>query len=195
MKLGILAATAFLLYWLFLVAKREQKTVITQNTVVQQIIALGKLELVQYQFRDIVEYQKEQTSYQTLNHFLPKAKAIIIVSGEAIGCIDLTSIQAKDILIKGDTTILALPAPQLCHFKINHQKSKVYDVTNGYFVEQRTIIDEAYQAAELQMQKSALDMGIYEQTNENASKILVPFLEKITGKNIVLRFQRPKDSH
>jgi hypothetical protein len=169
---------------------KPTEPVITHNMVLQQVTAIGKLELVKYQFKDVVEYQKEQTDYSIINRMLPKAKAVLIVSGEAVGCIDLTKITTNDISDSKDTIYVYLPKPEMCVNKIDHQKSKVYDLTNGYFVEQGKMVSDAYAAAETQIQQSALSMGILEQTNENAVKILGPMLEKIAGKKVVLRFKK-----
>jgi Protein of unknown function (DUF4230) len=169
---------------------KATEPVITHNMVLQQVTAIGKLELVKYHFKDVVEYQKDQTDYSIINRMLPKAKAVLIVSGEAIGCIDLTKITTNDIEDNKDTMYVYLPKPEMCVNKIDHQKSKVYDVANGIFVEQGKMVSDAYAAAETQIQQSALEMGILEQTNENAVKILGPMLEKIAGKKVVLRFKK-----
>lgn len=169
---------------------KPTEPVITHNMVLQQVTAIGKLELVKYHFKDVVEYQKEQTDYSIINSVLPKAKAVLIVSGEAIGCIDLTKINTNDISDNKDTMYVYLPKPEMCVNKIDHQQSKVYDLSNGYFVEQGKMVSDAYAAAETQIQQSALSMGILEQTNENAVKILGPMLEKIAGKKVVLRFKK-----
>lgn len=169
---------------------KPTEPVITHNMVLQQVTAIGKLELVKYHFKDVVEYQKEQTDYSIINRMLPKAKAVLIVSGEAIGCIDLTKITSNDIEDNKDTMYVYLPKPEMCVNKIDHQQSKVYDLANGYFVEQGKMVSDAYAAAETQIQQSALEMGILEQTNENAVKILAPMLEKIAGKKVVLKFKK-----
>ncbi|MBC8109809.1 MAG: DUF4230 domain-containing protein [Verrucomicrobia bacterium] len=194
LKLGIrlallIIAIVLLLFIWFKFLKPADKPVepeITHQTVLQEITAMGKLELVKFTFKDVVEYKKGATGYQTINQFLPDAKAVLIVVGEAIGCIDLTKIQTDDVIEQGDTVIVYLPEPELCVFKINHQQSKLYDLNNGYFIEKGKMIDEAYKVAEKQVQKSALEMGILTQTNENARKILGPTLEKISGKKVLL---------
>jgi hypothetical protein len=169
---------------------KPTEPIITHNMLLQEVTAIGKLELVKYHFKDVVEYQKEQTDYSIINRMLPKAKAVLIVSGEAIGCIDLTKITTNDISDNKDTMYVYLPKPEMCVNKIDHQQSKVYDLANGYFVEQGKMVSDAYAAAETQIQQSALSMGILEQTNENAIKILGPMLEKIAGKKVVLRFKK-----
>jgi hypothetical protein len=167
--------------------KKHSGAGITHNTVLEQITQMGKLELVRYNFRDVVEYEKGMTSFESLNTYLDKARTVLIINGEAIGCIDLTKIQAQDIVDGDSSVIVYLPEPELCVYKINHDKSKVYDTRNTYFQEEGKMVNEAYAAAENKVKNSALEMGILRQTDENARKILQPFLEKIAGKKVILR--------
>lgn len=183
----LLLLVFFIGRWVFS-SNKPSEPIITHQAILQSVTAMGKLELVKYQFKDVVEYEKEQTNYNALNKILPKAKAVLIVSGEAVGCIDLTKMTIADIVTNKDTMVINLPAPELCLYKIDHQKSKVYDVRGGYFVEEGKMVSDAYAAAEAQLQKMAMDMGILGQTNVNAIKILTPILEKVAAKKIILKY-------
>lgn len=152
----------------------------THTVVLQEITAMGKLELVKYNFKDVVEQEIVKT-------WLPNAKAVLIVQGEAIGCIDLTKVLIADITTEQETLVVHLPDPELCVFKIDHSKSKVYN-TEYAFTEEAKLVEEAYKQAEKQIERSALDMGILDQTRENARKILTPMLEKASGKKVLLKF-------
>ena len=152
----------------------------TQTVVLQEITSLGKLELVRYNFKDIVEQQITKM-------WLPDAKAVLIVQGEAVGCVDLTQMDIADIDAGQDTLVIHLPDPELCFFKIDHDRSKVYN-TEYAFMEEAKLVQEAYKQAERQIRQSALDMGILDQTRENARKMLTPILERTSGKKVVLLF-------
>jgi hypothetical protein len=153
------------------------KEVVTQNIVLKQITAIGKLELVNFQFRDVVESELQKT-------LLPDSKVLLIISGEAIGCVDLTKLADNNLVFRGDSLIIALPNPEICVSKIDHSKSKVYDTSLFSLLDQSQLIDEAYKKAELQINDSALQMGILEQTKVNSDKLLIPMLEKIAGKKV-----------
>ena len=157
-----------------------EKSETTHALVLQEISAMGKLDLVKYNFKDVVEQQITKM-------WLPNAKAILIVQGEAIGCIDLTKVEIADITSEAETLVVNMPEPELCVFKIDHSKSRVYN-TEYAFNEEAKLVQEAYKQAEKQIQRSALDMGILEQTQINARKILTPVLEKASGKKVVLKF-------
>ncbi|MES2730835.1 MAG: DUF4230 domain-containing protein [Bacteroidota bacterium] len=162
--------------------KTEQETVTNQTVILQEIVAMGKLELVKYNFKDVVEHE-------IVKQWLPNPKAVLIVSGEAIGCIDLTKISLSDIMAApNDTLIVYLPEPELCVNKINHQQSRVYNVEYAMF-EEGQLVSEAYAKAEQQIGTSALQMGILNQTKENAEKILRPLLQRISGKKVLLRYR------
>jgi len=154
----------------------------TQCIVLKEITALGKLELVKYTFKDIVEQEQ-------VNTFLPNGNAVLIVEGEATGCIDLTKIRADDIIPDADSLTIRLPAPEVCSWRINHDRSRVYD-TRFTFLEESKLVDKAYQRAEKQIRQSALDGGILEQTRQNANKMLLPLLSQLSGKKVGFIFSK-----
>jgi hypothetical protein len=159
----------------------EKHTETTHNILIQKITTMGNLELVKYSFKDIVEQKIVQD-------FLPDPKAILIVQGEAVGCIDLRKINASDISEKNDTLILHLPKAEICYHKIDHSKSRIYD-TEYAFMNESLLLDEAYKKAEEKILSSALESGILDQTQKNAELILKPFIENISGKKVILKFQ------
>ena len=154
---------------------------VTHNTLITEIVELGRLELVRYTFKDVVEYRKEYS------RFLPDSKAVLIVEGEAVGCLDLTKVKPEPIVHTGDTITLLLPAPELCTYKIDHSKSRVFHREYTYFNDVE-LAEEAYRHAEANIKKTALDSGILRQTQANAAKILKPMLEKISGKTVLLEY-------
>jgi hypothetical protein len=153
----------------------------THNMVLKEMSLLGKLELANFAFRDVVEQE-------LVRDYLPNPKAILIVQGEAIGCIDLTKIKPEDIATKDDTLIVHLPDPELCSYKIDHSKSKIYD-TEYAFMNEQSLMNEAYSRAEDKIKQSALEMGILEQTKKNANLVLKPLLENISGRKVVLQYR------
>jgi Protein of unknown function (DUF4230) len=155
----------------------QSESKVTQKLVLNQVTAMGKMELVNYQFRDVVESELQKT-------LLPNSKALLIISGQVIGCIDLSKVKEKGLNFKSDSLIIKLPSPEICTSKIDHSQSKVYDVSLFSLLDQSQLIDEAYKKAELQIHDSALEMGIINQTKQNADKILKPLFEKLSGKKV-----------
>lgn len=153
---------------------------VTNNILLEKITAMGKLELVKYNFRDVVESKIQKD-------LLPDAKVLLVVTGEATGCIDLTKIRVADIENGSDKLVVHLPEPEICTFKIDHAKSKVYD-SQFAFMDEAELVDQAFKKAEVQVQQSAQAMGIIQETKTSAQQILKPFLEQISGKQVVLMY-------
>lgn len=161
-----------------LFAVRDIQT--THNVVLEKMQVLGQVELAKFSFRDVVEQK-------LIRDFLPDPKAILIVQGEAVGCIDLKKITAADLTTTGDTLIIRMPDPTLCTYKIDHQKSKIYH-TEYAFMNEDLLLDEAYKRAESQIYESALQSGILDQTKKNAELVLKPLFENLSGKKVILRY-------
>jgi hypothetical protein len=162
-------------------AAREPQITVTHNTVLTQVEALGRLELVRYRFKDVVEY-KRSSKYP----FLPDAKAALIVGGEAVGCLDLRKIKPQDVTLEGDSVVrVLLPTPELCTFQVDHSQSRVFSTENTFFQDAQ-VVDEAYRYAEAQVRRSALQSGILAETQRNAEQILVPMLRTLTGRRVII---------
>jgi hypothetical protein len=157
------------------------KTEITNNIIVEKVELLGKLELCKFYIKDIVEHKEIKPWYDK------DSKVVLIISGEAVGCMDLTKIDSTAIQITEKQVVITLPKAEICVFKIDHQTSNIYDVETGFFEDDKTIIDKAYKLAEKEILHSAQKMGIKKQTQDNAKLILKPFLSGITDKDIVFK--------
>lgn len=180
--------------------KKGHTEIINATTVLEKVEALGRMELVRYKFREMYDYQSVsegkltgETLLKSYN-FKPDLKAILIASGEAVGCIDLGKLKHNDVVVNGDTLYIRLPAPELCYHKLDLENTHVYHFERtGWWSrffsndeEVKKTIEKAYKNAEKQIQNAALEGGILEETNENARLILKPMLEKMSGKVVVL---------
>lgn len=166
-----------------LLEPRETVTETSFQTVLEEVESLGKLELVKYNFKDVVEH-KQKNGYSSVLD----SKVLLIVAAEAVGCMDLTRIKAEDITEVGDSIYVHLPAPELCYYKIDHQKSKVYDSESLPFMQDENLVGEAFAKAEKQIEKAALESGILVQTQAMAKTMLQPLLENLTKKTVFLTF-------
>ncbi|UKJ09051.1 DUF4230 domain-containing protein [Solitalea lacus] len=161
--------------------KNDTQATTVHHVILERIESLGKLEIVRYKFKDIVEHE-------IIRQWLPDPKALLIVNGEAVGCIDLTKVKKGD-LITDDTTLrIRLPKPELCYYKIDHKNSKVYQ-TNYAFLVEAELVDEAYRKAEAELGSTALKAGILEETKVGAEKILTPFFEAFGYKKIIYEYK------
>lgn len=167
----------------FVKKEKEDETVhISHDMVVQEIETLGRLEVVKYNIKDVIEYKK-------IRNWLPNSKTVLIVSGEVIGCIDLSKLQEEDIYTNKDSISIKLPAPEVCSFKVDHSKSRVYNIENGWW-ETTQLIDEAYRHAEQQLFEQAEKMGLTMDSQTNTEKILKPLLHKLGFSQVHIEFHK-----
>lgn len=164
---------------------------INSSVLLTEMEKMGKLELVNYTFQEITEFVKEGDNLDLKVFKIPiynGAKALLISYGNAVGCIDLTKISRSDIIEREDTVYLKLPEPELCYFKIDLEKSRIYDMDTQYLSdhERKEFIREMYQVAEQEIKNSALNTNLLEQARQNAGLILKPLLKSVSGKEVVI---------
>ena len=159
------------------------KTEVTEDTMVEKITSMGKLELVKYAMKDVIE--KKQ-----IRVLLPDKRILFVAVGEVTGCIDLTKVKKTDINSVNDSITLYLPKPEICYTKLDHQRSRVYDISGSWFpLDTKDMVEDVYKVAEQQILKNAQQMNILKKTEENATLIFKPFLENLTNKKVTVKFR------
>lgn len=171
-------------FWPFSEEKEVPDTRVIHHSVLQKVEALGKLELVKFNFQDITELTEKNNKY--LGIFPAGDSRVILIShGEAVGCIDLTRLKAEDLVVSRDSLVINIPEPELCYHKLDLNKTRLYAVEQGvYYKEENEMIEKAYRKAESNIRDVALESGILEQTRKNAELFLRPILEEISGKKV-----------
>lgn len=186
LAIAFIAVLGILIVFLLFSGKKDEKVYITHEILVQQIEELGNLEVVKYTIQDLMEYEK-------VRRWLPNSKTSLKVSGEVIACVDLTRVGEDDIFTDADSVSIILPMPEICHHKIDHSKSRVYDMEFGLW-ETAELVDEAYYHAEQQLYEHALKMGIAGESRENAIKVLTPILRGLGFTKIHIGFKTSAQS-
>lgn len=192
----VLVVTTLLWTWMdrpFFFKKIEEDQKVFQTSLLAGVEKLGRLELAKYNFQEVTEIKKigEVLDFRFFKYKIaPDAKAVLISQGSVTGCVDLTQIKSSDIYLQNDTLYVDLPNPEVCYFKIDLEKSRIYDLQINYLSsdDKSAFIEELYGVAEKEIKESALQSGILEQTRENAKLILEPLFESLTEKKVLLRF-------
>ena len=180
-----LVITGFLIF-LFFYIKHEfttSRTEITETGMVSKITAMGKLELVKYEMKDIVD-QRE------VHPILPDSRVLFLAVGEVTACIDLTKVKRADITQTKDSVTVFLPQPEICYAALDHQKSKVYDISGAWFEESaKNMVESVYKLGEKKVLDNAKEMNVLGMARTNAQLIFKPLLESISGKTVSLKFR------
>jgi len=196
----LLVVMAFVLYFSkirFFGADRQIE-VIESTTILKEIEQLGRLELVKYNFKEIFDYKQISdgkiigNSILRLQDYSPDLNVVLVASGEAVGCIDLTKIKETDIQLTEDTVFVLLPSPELCYHKLDLENTRIYSFKNNSWwsklfsddTEDEQVLQNAYRQTERRIEMAAYESGILSSTNEQARNMLKPMLEALTGTKV-----------
>ncbi len=170
----------------FFYMKHEFNTVrteVNEDVMVEKITSMGKLELVKYSMKDVLE--KKQ-----IHPILPDDRILFVAVGEVTACIDLTRVRKQDISRTDSLVTVTLPQPEICYAKLDHQRSKVYDVSGVMLPSTtRAMVEDVYKLAEKRLLDNARQQDITGKARENAQVIFKPLLEGISGKKVALKFK------
>lgn len=173
--------------------EEEPVETVSHQTILQEVENLGRLELVRYNFKELIELNEKNRPY--LGVFdVPDSRVVVISQGEAVGCIDLTKMREQDVRLQGDTVLVRLPAPELCYYKLDMENTRIYSIEKQvYFKKESELAQKALRLAERQMRDAALKSGILEQTRRNAETMLRPLLENVGGRHVIFLEQLPDE--
>ena len=175
-----------LLVFLFVYMKGEflkSRTEITEDVMIEKISNIGKLELVKYTMKDVIEKKVSRS-------LLPDKRILFVAAGEVTGCIDLTKVKKEDIKSSADSVEIYLPQPEICYSKLDHQRSRVYDLSGVFMpADRQEMIEDIYKLAEQRILQNARDQNILGKTKENAQLIFKPLLENISGRKVLILFR------
>lgn len=166
---------------------RKDRVEISHTLIMQKVEALGNLEVVKYNFQDIIEYEM-------IRQWLPNSHTALVVVGEVIGCVDLTKVGIDDIFTSNDSIRIMLPAPEICHVKVDHSKSRIQNIEFGLW-EKEKIADEAYRYAEQHLNTVAQKMDIATDSRTNTVKLLEPMFHAMGFNKVTIQFAMPNNEN
>ncbi len=179
----VIISTLFIGWFWFGKSTLSETTVERNDIAVTKIQAIGKLELVKLNVKDVLEYIVKRD-------YLPNSRMLIMVNGEMAGCIDLQKIDSTDVEQYKDSLILHLPQPEVCYTKINHNKSKVYNATTYLWLDNETeLVESLYKKADHYFSSDSMKAVIIAETKKNAPTVLIPLFENLAQKKIILKYK------
>lgn len=173
---------ALLIFWIYRSFAFSGREEVKHEAVVERIRLMGKVQLVQFNIRDVVEYRVER-------NLLPDSKVLMIVAGEIGACIDLQKLKDADVQRGEAKTVVTLPAPEICYVKVNHERSTVYDKTSWMFLDDDAeLMDKAYKEAEKFLNRPDVQEPALTEARKNAPAILGPVFERLAGQPVEVKF-------
>jgi len=146
----------------------------SRPTVVRQIQQLQRLETVVFGMDKIVSGGWE-SAY--LPKFLAGERLLLVVYGEVTAGIDLSRIDAADIIVSGQTIRMRISAPEVFVTRVDNERTRVYSRETGLFTRVDPDLEsDVRREAERQVRQAALDNGILRIAAANARTTMTSFL-------------------
>ena len=146
----------------------------SRPTVVRQIQQLQRLETVVFGMDKIVSGGWESPY---LPKFLAGERLLLVVYGEVTAGIDLSRIDAADIIVSGQTIRMRITAPEVFVTRVDNERTRVYSRETGLFTRvDPNLESEVRREAERQVRQAALDNGILRVAAANAQTTMTSFL-------------------
>ena len=164
---------------------KEATLSIRQKSVEDLIMNLGQLELMHYNFKDVIFYGSIK-GYLENDYDFPDDEPIVVVQGVAYAGIDFDKVDEDDFQFSNDSTLmLVVPYPSQFSYSLSDNiiilkkdQMKRDEILNAL----RKMVDshdeDAIQPLELEIDKDRIRM------------ILEPVLEKLTNEDIMINFVR-----
>ena len=141
-------------------------------TIVHEIRSLARLETIKFSLEKIITAETRQGVFE----WLVGDRLIFVAHGEVIAGIDLNKLEPDDLVVKDAVLYVTLPEAEIFITALDNEQSYVYDRDTGLFTHGEVNLEtEARQAAEREIEKSALEDGILELAQQNA----ISFLDRL----------------
>jgi len=159
-----------------------------------QIHALGRLETIRYALTTIVEGKRGSGGVLEWVG-LGTVELVLIVPGEVIAGVDLATVTADDIQVRGDAVTLVLPAPEVLVTRVDPGAVRVYDLKQKLFAPAPDELElELLARAEDNLRGQALEAGILDGARSVAEAQLTNWLYELGFRRVTIFWRAPTPS-
>jgi hypothetical protein len=138
-------------------------------TIVHEVRSLARLETIKFSLEKIITAETRQGLFE----WLVGDRLIFVAHGEVIAGIDLNKLDPEDLEVRGNVLYVTLPEPEIFVTALDNEQSYVFDRDTGILTHGEVNLEtEARQAAEREIEKSALEDGILDIAAQNAESFL-----------------------
>ncbi len=167
----------------------KPKMVLNSMTLATQIENIGELHTTKIRFQKVLNPSVRHSFFGLFDIPFVDSKALIVMQAEANGCIDLTQVKEGDIKVNANSIEIVLPSPRVCQTKIDHQNMITYDESLTAKIFNPELKDEAIKLAEQNIEQEAVEMGILDNTKDQATALISNLLIGTTGKEIRISYK------
>ncbi|MCC6627268.1 MAG: DUF4230 domain-containing protein [Chloroflexi bacterium] len=157
--------------------------IITGATLVRQIQQLSRLETTSYTVETVVTVERPGGVLG-----FGGQRLLVIVHGAVVAGIDLTKLQAKDIVVSEDGRQVAvrLPPAEILTTALDERRTQVYDHQTGLFTRpDTTLVLEAQKAGAAKIVDSACQDGILRRATADSQRAVSQMLALVGFERVV----------
>ena len=157
-------------------------------TIIEEVRAVARLETIHYTIEKVITAELNQGTLGPLFG----DRLLFVAHGYVIAGIDMAKMNPEDMWLDGNNYLhVRLPQSEILVATLDNEKSYVYDRDTGFFSKPDPNLEtQARQVAEEEIRKAALEDGILEQAQVNATIFLEEFFKALGYETIL--FETPK---
>jgi len=153
-------------------------------THINEIRALARLETIQYNMQQVVEYD-DNVGGDILG-FAFSTKYLVVIHGTVIAGVDMGKMLPTDMRLEGDVLYVRLPPTEVLVTSLDESKSEIFTPEQGFLAEpDPNIVLYALQAGKDKILSAALEDGILAQAQANAESYLLKFFMSLGYKVVI----------
>jgi hypothetical protein len=151
-------------------------------TVIYQVRSLSRLETIQYSIEKVITAETGQDIFAPLFG----DRLLFVAHGVVIAGIDLAKLGPKDMWVENGVLNVRLPEPEIFIATLDNEKSYVYNRDTGLLTHGDINLETlARQAAEVEIEKAAVEDGILTQAGQNAENFMYRLLRDLGYPEVI----------
>ena len=157
-------------------------------TIVHEISSLSRLETASYTIEKVITAESGQGPFA----FLFGDQLILVAHGQVIAGVDLSKMQADDIVVAEDGKVfVTLPPAEVLVVALDNQKSYIFDRDTGLIGMNPALETEARRAAEQAILDAALEDGILDMAQRNAETYIRQLIIALGFREVIFTAPSP----
>jgi hypothetical protein len=159
-------------------------------TVIQSVRSLARLETIQYSVEKVITAETNQGPFG----FLFGDRLVLVAHGIVIAGVDMQRLTPENLEVRAGALYVHMPAPEIFIATLDNNKSYIYNRDTGLLTHGSMNLEtEARRAAEVEIEKAALDDGILTQARQNAENYLDRLLRGLGYPEVIFIQPTPED--
>jgi len=151
-------------------------------SIIHEIRSLARLETIQYSVEKVITAETAQGLFKPFFG----DRLLLVAHGVVIAGVDLDKLKPEDMQLDNGVLIVRLPEAEIFVATLDNDKSYVYDRDTGLFTRGDINLEtRARQAAEEEIQRSAIEDGILDLAQVNAESYLSRLLMDLGYADVI----------